>query len=50
MAGMAIYNAGADAIARLADLATNDQRSSLYGAVRLVPDIETNARRRQGIL
>jgi xanthine dehydrogenase YagR molybdenum-binding subunit len=31
-AGMAIYNAGADAIARLADLATNDHRSSLYGA------------------
>jgi xanthine dehydrogenase YagR molybdenum-binding subunit len=31
-AGMAIHNAGADAIARLADLATNDQRSPLYGA------------------
>jgi xanthine dehydrogenase YagR molybdenum-binding subunit len=31
-AGMAIYNAGADAIARLADLATNDRRSPLYGA------------------
>ena len=31
-AGMAIYDAGADVIARLADLATNDQRSPLYGA------------------
>jgi xanthine dehydrogenase YagR molybdenum-binding subunit len=31
-AGMAIYNAGADVIARLADLATNDTRSPLYGA------------------
>jgi xanthine dehydrogenase YagR molybdenum-binding subunit len=31
-AGMAIYNAGADAIARLADLATNDDRSPLFGA------------------
>src|ERR1700726_4255139 len=31
-AGMAIYNAGADAIARLAELATNDQRSPLFGA------------------
>jgi xanthine dehydrogenase YagR molybdenum-binding subunit len=31
-AGMAIHNAGADVIARLADLATNDQRSPLYGA------------------
>lgn len=31
-AGMAIYNAGADVIARLADLATNDARSPLYGA------------------
>jgi xanthine dehydrogenase YagR molybdenum-binding subunit len=30
-AGMAIYNAGADVIARLADLATNDQRSPLFG-------------------
>ena len=31
-AGMAIHNAGADVIARLADLATNDGRSPLYGA------------------
>jgi xanthine dehydrogenase YagR molybdenum-binding subunit len=31
-AGMAIHNAGADVIARLADLATNDTRSPLYGA------------------
>ena len=31
-AGMAIHNAGADVIARLADLATNDQRSALFGA------------------
>jgi CO/xanthine dehydrogenase Mo-binding subunit len=31
-AGTAIHNAGADVIARLADLATNDERSPLYGA------------------
>jgi xanthine dehydrogenase YagR molybdenum-binding subunit len=31
-AGMAIHNAGAEAIARLADLATNDNRSPLFGA------------------
>ena len=31
-AGMAIHNAGAEVIARLADLATNDNRSPLYGA------------------
>ena len=31
-AGMAIHNAGADVVARLADLATNDDRSPLYGA------------------
>jgi xanthine dehydrogenase YagR molybdenum-binding subunit len=31
-AGMAIHNAGADVIARLAELATNDNRSPLYGA------------------
>jgi xanthine dehydrogenase YagR molybdenum-binding subunit len=31
-AGMAIYNAGADVVARLADLATNDERSPLFGA------------------
>ncbi|HEX3939650.1 MAG TPA: xanthine dehydrogenase family protein molybdopterin-binding subunit [Xanthobacteraceae bacterium] len=31
-AGTAIHNAGADVIARLADVATNDQRSPLYGA------------------
>jgi xanthine dehydrogenase YagR molybdenum-binding subunit len=31
-AGMAIYNAGADVIARLADLATNDRQSPLHGA------------------
>jgi xanthine dehydrogenase YagR molybdenum-binding subunit len=30
--GMAIHNAGADVIARLADLATNDHRSPLFGA------------------
>ena len=29
---MAIHNAGADVIARLADLATNDNRSPLFGA------------------
>jgi xanthine dehydrogenase YagR molybdenum-binding subunit len=29
---MAIHNAGGDVIARLADLATNDNRSPLYGA------------------
>src|ERR1700730_478675 len=29
---MAIHNAGADVIARLADLATNDSRSPLFGA------------------
>ena len=29
---MAIHNAGADVIARLADLATNDDRSPLFGA------------------
>ena len=29
---MAIHNAGADAIAKLADLATNNSRSPLYGA------------------
>jgi xanthine dehydrogenase YagR molybdenum-binding subunit len=29
---MAIHNAGADAIAKLADLATGDQRSPLFGA------------------
>jgi xanthine dehydrogenase YagR molybdenum-binding subunit len=29
---MAIYNAGADIIARMADLATNDNRSPLFGA------------------
>jgi xanthine dehydrogenase YagR molybdenum-binding subunit len=29
---MAIHNAGAEAITRLADLATNDQRSPLFGA------------------
>jgi xanthine dehydrogenase YagR molybdenum-binding subunit len=31
-AGMAIHNAGADVIARLAELATNDKRSRLFGA------------------
>jgi xanthine dehydrogenase YagR molybdenum-binding subunit len=31
-AGTAIHNAGADAIARLAELATGDQRSPLFGA------------------
>ena len=31
-AGMAIHNAGADVIARLAALATNDDRSPLFGA------------------
>ena len=31
-AGMAIHNAGADVIAKLADLATGDQRSPLFGA------------------
>jgi xanthine dehydrogenase YagR molybdenum-binding subunit len=31
-AGMAIHNAGADVIKRLADLATSDQRSPLFGA------------------
>ncbi len=31
-AGMAIHNAGADVIARLADLATSDERSPLFGA------------------
>jgi xanthine dehydrogenase YagR molybdenum-binding subunit len=31
-AGMAIHNAGADVVARLADLATNDERSPLFGA------------------
>ncbi len=31
-AGMAIHNAGADVIARLADLATSDARSPLFGA------------------
>src|SRR5258708_7569634 len=31
-AGMAVHNAGADVIARLADLATGDQRSPLFGA------------------
>jgi xanthine dehydrogenase YagR molybdenum-binding subunit len=31
-AGSAIHNAGADVIARLADLATNDDRSPLFGA------------------
>jgi xanthine dehydrogenase YagR molybdenum-binding subunit len=31
-AGLAIHNAGADVIARLAELATNDRRSPLYGA------------------
>ncbi len=31
-AGMAIHNAGADVIAQLADLATSDERSPLFGA------------------
>ena len=31
-AGMAIHNAGAAVIAKLADLATNDERSALFGA------------------
>jgi xanthine dehydrogenase YagR molybdenum-binding subunit len=31
-AGMAIHSAGADVIARIADLATNDDRSPLFGA------------------
>ncbi len=31
-AGAAIHNAGADVIAQLADIATNDQRSPLFGA------------------
>ena len=31
-AGMAIHNAGADVIGRLADLATNDESSPLFGA------------------
>jgi xanthine dehydrogenase YagR molybdenum-binding subunit len=31
-AGMAIHNAGADVVAKLADLATNDDRSPLFGA------------------
>jgi xanthine dehydrogenase YagR molybdenum-binding subunit len=31
-AGMAIHNAGADVIERLADLATNDENSPLFGA------------------
>jgi xanthine dehydrogenase YagR molybdenum-binding subunit len=31
-AGMAMHNAGADVISRLADLATNDERSPLFGA------------------
>ena len=31
-AGMAIYDAGADVIAKLADLATDDERSPLYGS------------------
>ncbi len=31
-AGMAIHSAGADAIAKLAELATRDERSPLYGA------------------
>jgi xanthine dehydrogenase YagR molybdenum-binding subunit len=31
-AGTAIHNAGADVIARMADLATNDRRSPLFGA------------------
>jgi xanthine dehydrogenase YagR molybdenum-binding subunit len=31
-AGMAVHNAGADAVARLADLAANDRRSPLFGS------------------
>ena len=31
-AGAAIHNAGADVIAQLADIATSDQRSPLFGA------------------
>ena len=31
-AGMAIHDAGADVIAKLADLATGDERSPLFGA------------------
>ena len=31
-AGMAIHNAGGDVVARLADLATNDDRSPLFGS------------------
>ena len=31
-AGMAIHNAGADVVAKLADLATTDERSPLFGA------------------
>jgi len=31
IAGMAIHNAGAEVIARLAELATNDRRSPLFG-------------------
>ena len=31
-AGISLHNAGADVIAKLADLATNDQKSPLYGA------------------
>ena len=31
-AGLAIHNAGADVVASLADLATNDERSPLFGA------------------
>ncbi len=31
-AGMAIHNAGADVIAKLADIATSDERSPLFGA------------------
>ncbi|HWF95618.1 MAG TPA: xanthine dehydrogenase family protein molybdopterin-binding subunit [Xanthobacteraceae bacterium] len=31
-AGMAIHNAGADVVARLADLAANDERSPLFGS------------------
>ena len=31
-AGMAIHNAGADVVARLADIATNEERSPLFGA------------------
>ena len=31
-AGMAIHNAGADVVAKLAELATGDERSPLFGA------------------